>query len=128
MNGGSRDLRFSRKRVTGTHSIHLTAAIFNGAIDVESVTLEDVLHSNNLERIDCLKMHCEGAEFDILAHAPPDVLDRIGTMLITHSQDGTKIADVLTSRGFTVTTGQRSTLRAVNSRKTIVRGEICLAS
>ena len=88
---------------------------FVSTIDVESVTLADVLRSNGLDCIDFLKMHCEGAEFDILAHTPQDVLDRVGTILIKYSRDGAKIADLLTSRGFVVTWGQRATLCAMNN-------------
>jgi FkbM family methyltransferase len=88
---------------------------FVSTIDVKSVTLADVLRYNGLDRIDFLKMHCEGAEFDILAHTPQDVLDRVGTILIKYSRDSAKIADMLTSRGFTVTWGQRATLCAINN-------------
>jgi FkbM family methyltransferase len=87
---------------------------FVSTIDVESVTLADVLSSNRLERIDFLKMHCEGAELDILAHTPQDVLDRVGAIVIKYARDGTKIADLLTARGFVVEWGQRGTLCAVN--------------
>ncbi len=90
---------------------------FVNAIDVESVTLADVLSSNGLDRIDFLKMHCEGAELDILTHAPQDVLDRVGIILITYARDGPEIADLLTARGFLVAWGQRGTLRAVNQRR-----------
>ncbi len=90
---------------------------FVDAINVESVTLADVFDANGLEHIDYLKMHCEGADYDILAHAPLDVLDRIGVIFVTYSHDGTKIADMLSSRGFVVTWGHRSTLCAVNGRK-----------
>jgi len=88
---------------------------FVSTIDVESVTLADVLRSNELDCIDFLKMHCEGAEFDILAHTPQAVLDRVGTILIKYSRDGAKIADLLTSRGFVVTWGQRAMLCAMNN-------------
>jgi FkbM family methyltransferase len=88
---------------------------FVSTIDVESVTLADVLRSNGLDQIDFLKMHCEGAEFDILAHTPQDVLDRIDTIIIKYAQDGTKIADELIARGFVVTWGQRDTLCAMNN-------------
>jgi FkbM family methyltransferase len=88
---------------------------FVSTIDVESVTLADVLRSNGLDRIDFLKMHCEGAELDILTHTPQNVWDRVGTIVIKYSRDGAKIADVLTARGFVVTWGQRGTLRAINN-------------
>jgi FkbM family methyltransferase len=90
---------------------------FMSAIDVESVTLADVLSSNGLDHIDFLKMHCEGAELDILTHTPQDVLDRIGAIVVKYARDGAKIADVLTARGFVVAWGQRGTLRAVNKRR-----------
>ena len=88
---------------------------FVSTIDVESVTLADVLRSNGLDCIDFLKMHCEGAEFDILANTPQDVLDRIDTIIIKYAQDGTKIADELIARGFVITWGRRGTLCAVHN-------------
>ena len=88
---------------------------FVSTIDVESVTLADVLRSNGLDCIDFLKMHCEGAEFDILAHTPQDVLDQIDKIIIKYAQDGTKIADELIARGFVITWGGRGTLCAVHN-------------
>jgi len=90
---------------------------FVSAIDVESVTLADVFSSNGLDRIDFLKMHCEGAELDILTDTPQDVLDRTGAIVVKYARDGAKIADLLTTRGFEVTWGKRGTLRAVNKGK-----------
>jgi FkbM family methyltransferase len=89
---------------------------FVNAIAVESVTLADVFSSNGLDRIDFLKMHCEGAELDILTHTPQDVFDRVGAIVVKYARDGAKIANVLTARGFTIAWGQRGTLRAVNKR------------
>ncbi|MEI7827469.1 MAG: FkbM family methyltransferase [Euryarchaeota archaeon] len=87
---------------------------FFNAIDVESITLADVFSSSGLDRIDFLKMHCEGAELDILTHTPQEVFDRVGAIVVKYARDGAKIADVLTARGFVVEWGQRGTLRAVN--------------
>ena len=87
---------------------------FIRTIDVESVTLMDVFCSNGLDRIDFLKMHCEGAELDILTHTPQDVLDRVGAIVVKYARDGAKIADVLIARGFVVAWGKRGTLRALN--------------
>ena len=90
---------------------------FIRTIDVETVTLADVFSSNGLDRIDFIKMHCEGAELDILTHSPQDVLDRVGAIVVKYDRDGAKIADVLTARGFVVAWGPGGTLRAVNTGK-----------
>jgi hypothetical protein len=89
-------------------------ADFVRAIDVESITLEDVFISHGLERIDFLKMHCEGAELGILQHTPQDVLERVGTIvIIKYSGDGAHIAELLTARGFATTWGRRGALYAI---------------
>jgi hypothetical protein len=81
----------------------------------EAVTLADVFSSDGLDRIDFLKMHCGGAELDILAHTSQDVLKRVRTMVIKYARDGAKNADGLTARGFVITWGKRGTLCAVNT-------------
>ncbi|MEO0456624.1 MAG: FkbM family methyltransferase [Cyanobacteria bacterium P01_A01_bin.114] len=44
-------------------------------------TLADVLTLNKLERIDLLKVDCEGGEYDIFSEMAQDVYDRIGTLV-----------------------------------------------
>jgi len=46
-------------------------------ITVHSVTLEDVLEENSIEKVDLLKMDCEGCEYDALLNTPFRVLRRI---------------------------------------------------
>ncbi len=111
---GNKGLWVSEKKSYGHTFYPSKDRGFVDTIDVESVTLKDVLSSNGLNSIDFLKMHCEGAELDILTHTPQNVLDRVGTIVIKYARDGAKIADVLTARGFEVTWGKRGTLRAVN--------------
>jgi FkbM family methyltransferase len=112
---GIKGLWVSEKKSYGHTFYPSNGRSFVNAIDVESVTLADVFSSNGLDRIDFLKMHCEGAELDILTHTPQDVFDRVGAIVVKYAQDGAKIADVLAARGFTVAWGQRGTLRAVNT-------------
>lgn len=47
---------------------------------VRAVTLKDILDGYELDRIDFLKMDCEGAEYPILFSAEKSTLDRIGTI------------------------------------------------
>jgi FkbM family methyltransferase len=46
-------------------------------IEVRSMTLQEIMDSNNLEQIDFLKMDCEGSEGLILESAAKDCLHRI---------------------------------------------------
>ena len=113
---GIKGLSVSQKKSYGHTFYPSNTGSFVDAIDVESVTLADVLSSNGLDHIDFLKMHCEGAELDILAHTPQGVLERVDTIVIKYARDGAEIADLLTARSFVVTWGQRGSLCAVNKR------------
>lgn len=46
-------------------------------IEVPTTTLQDIMDSNHLERIDFLKLDCEGAEGPILSTTPGNYLKRI---------------------------------------------------
>jgi FkbM family methyltransferase len=71
---------------------------------VRAYSLTDFLESNDVRRVDYLKMNAEGAEYEILRAAPAPVVRRIGTMLIEchpHGPDGaTGLAGWLRARGF----------------------------
>jgi len=57
-------------------SMHFQAA--NAEVEkVRTVTLESFLDERGISQLDYLKMDCEGAEWDIVLQAPPDVLARI---------------------------------------------------
>jgi FkbM family methyltransferase len=77
-------------------------------ITVPSVTLEDVLDGNELDRCDFLKLDCEGAEFGILYSTPAAVLDRISRLAIeVHASDNPththeRLAAYLRGAGFRV--------------------------
>lgn len=57
-------------------------------LEVESVNLETVLNHYKIDKVDFLKMDCEGSEFAILYAASPSVLKRIKAMAVeTHQGD-----------------------------------------
>jgi FkbM family methyltransferase len=54
-------------------------------IEVETTTLEAILNDNHLDKIDFLKLDCEGSEYGILYGASPTTLSKILTLSIeTH--------------------------------------------
>ncbi|MFH1520143.1 MAG: FkbM family methyltransferase [Candidatus Micrarchaeota archaeon] len=60
-------------RNTGGHSIHQSDNTGTG-ITVRTTTLADIISQNRLEKIDFLKMDCEGAEYEIFRSVPLEVL------------------------------------------------------
>ncbi len=54
-------------------------------VEVQCTTLEAILEKNKLNKIDFLKLDCEGSEYDIVYGAPSTVLDKVSVIAIeTH--------------------------------------------
>lgn len=51
---------------------------------VQSVTLEEILDMNDLNKIDLLKIDCEGGEYDILLTAPDSVFSRVNNIVFEY--------------------------------------------
>lgn len=90
---------------TGGHSI-VESEGGDRKIDVEAVRLDDVLREEGIQRIDYLKVDCEGAEVQILRSLPDDIINSIQciVMEIHHPEDATDrgLAGWLKDRGFHV--------------------------
>lgn len=80
----------------------------NNKIEVEAVTLESIFHDHKLDRLDFMKLDCEGSEYAILYSAPETLLSSISAMSIeTHAGPGgnennASLAAFLKSKGFKV--------------------------
>ena len=48
--------------------------------EIQSKTLEAIIHENTLEHIDFLKMDCEGSEYGIFESTPKEIFDSIATL------------------------------------------------
>ena len=51
-------------------------------IDVEGITLDEVVASHRLERIDLLNIDSQGAEYEIIYGASPEMIARISTIVV----------------------------------------------
>jgi FkbM family methyltransferase len=75
---------------------------------VTTTTLEAIVNSNKIDKIDILKMDCEGAEYPILYSTPPSILKRIKLLLIeVHDLDNKdknylSLSTFLSSSGFKI--------------------------
>ena len=91
-------------------SILSTYSLINSNISeaVEMKTLEDIVKEQGLEKIDFLKIDCEGSEYDILENLPKTVYDMITTIsmefhdLRSDKYTGEHIINTLTLNGFDV--------------------------
>lgn len=61
-----------------------TSTATEGQIAVTSVSLADVLGRTEGDRIDLLKLDCEGSEYDILLNATPGILQRIDRIVMEY--------------------------------------------
>jgi len=91
--------------MSGGHSF-LSDLSGSRKIVVEAMSLKDIVERNNIERIDFLKVDCEGAEYEILFNCPDEVLDIIGKISMeVHSMKGNDILTMetyLRGKGFEV--------------------------
>jgi len=101
-------------------SLHWSGA-GSTATEVPTRTLRSFLAAEGIERVDFLKMDCEGAEFDILLAAGPEELSRIRRIVMEYhnlspEKNHRVLAAHLERHGFTVTVdegGWNGELRAL---------------
>jgi FkbM family methyltransferase len=76
---------------------------------VESLTLAGVIERLAVDRLDLVKLDCEGAEYDILFNSPPDVIGRIQRIVMEYHDHTTEhthpeLVRFLQQAGFVVET------------------------
>lgn len=75
------------------------------SVQVPTVSLDAIVEKHALDRIDLLKLDCEGSEFDILASASADVMDKVDAMVLEVHESGNqtleRMKDDLDGWGFT---------------------------
>ena len=84
------------------------------SIEVECTTLSNIIESNALDRVDVLKIDCEGAEYEILYSTPLQYFERIREIRMEyHILDSgqrhiKRLREFLSETGYTVTRVQPS--------------------
>ncbi|HVP24222.1 MAG TPA: FkbM family methyltransferase [Conexivisphaerales archaeon] len=79
----------------------------NGETETEALSLRDALALNKIERVDFLKMDCEGAEYEILFGCPDDTLSAVSRISMEcHDMDNKLTTEnmmlYLEGKGFSV--------------------------
>lgn len=72
-----------------TDDNQVVASVFSGfnksntkGIRVPCISLTHIFSNNNLEKIDLLKMDCEGSEYDIIYHTSSELIQKIDRMVV----------------------------------------------
>ena len=80
---------------TAFPSIHPTwsARPYVTRMKAECTTLGDILRLNGIDECDCLKIDCEGAEYEIFASAEENTLRRVKCIIMEYHPNG-QIADI----------------------------------
>lgn len=106
-NRGERDLYMGD---TLSHSMRPTHKVEQERVSVQCISLSDIFATNNLEKVDILKLDCEGAEFEILYNTPHECFARIAEIRMEYhnsaergSENCTDLIGFLAKRGFAVT-------------------------
>jgi FkbM family methyltransferase len=76
---------------------------------INAISLENAINRSGIERCDLLKLDCEGAEYDILFNAPPELFNKISRIIMEYHDgvvkyDHTMLADFLRKKGYSVRT------------------------
>jgi FkbM family methyltransferase len=103
--GGRRKLFLCEKDSCG-HSL-LGAGNY---VEVECITLSEILEGNNIETCSFVKIDCEGAEYEILFNTPEEYFNRIKRIFLEyhpyieeeHSYSSDKLVTLLKDRGFEI--------------------------
>ncbi|MEO7444377.1 MAG: FkbM family methyltransferase [Ferruginibacter sp.] len=115
-----------------TEDSQVVASVFEGfnkenlsRTTVPAITLEKIIHKHNLERIDILKMDCEGSEYDIIYNSPPEVIKMARHLAIEihdideRNQNFRSLKKYIEGLGYTVTSAPINNFcHAVDALKT----------
>jgi FkbM family methyltransferase len=91
-------------RRAGNASGHVVQNAMDSDIPVQSVTLAGLMAANKIERINLLKLDCEGSEYGIIQSTPADTWRRIDRIRLEfHNGNTDEIKSRLRANGFRAT-------------------------
>ena len=77
-------------------------------LEVRCITLSQLIADNNLEKVDLLKLNCEGAEYEIL-YSSADCLRRVDKVRLEYHNLDERRSNVTSLAGFLIQQGFRIT-------------------
>ncbi len=92
---GTQTLYLSPDNNTGGHSLHLKTHSEN-KVQVKTVRLSEFCQREKIEKIDFLKLDCEGAEFEIIL-SDPSILQKVRKIIMECHPYGNHTVDEMTA-------------------------------
>jgi hypothetical protein len=71
-------------------------------LEVETVTVEEIMERFSLHKIDFLKMNCEGCEYGIIRTLPANAFQSINEIILEFHNGPLDIPKILSKHGFTI--------------------------
>lgn len=78
------------KSISMSHSLNVVSDTY---VDVESITLRDILITNDIKKVDYLKLDCEGGEYDILYNTDSETFAKVKNILLEYHNQINKPGD-----------------------------------
>jgi FkbM family methyltransferase len=68
----------------------------------KATTIQSIYRNMGVERIDFIKMDCEGCEYDVLGSISEEILDRVNEILLEYHDGPHELPRILSNAGFNV--------------------------
>ena len=78
------------------------ASMPDGGLEVETVTVEEIMKRYSLSKIDFLKMNCEGCEYGIIRTLPSSAIESISEIILEFHSGPLDIPKILSGHGFSI--------------------------
>ena len=88
--------------ISPTKQVTDLGIVYDYEIEVETLTLQDLIEDFNLDRISLLKMDCEGCEYYVFNHTDQSILDKIEKVILEFHGGPQGIPNLLSKNCFTV--------------------------
>ena len=115
---GKQTLHYHLKRPYPTAASLVLSEGATKSIEVECVTLADIIENRGLEKLDLLKLDCEGSEFGIIYDTPAFYFDRIMKIALEYHENeglrsnGVALEKYVRSLGYQTAIGGKSMMWA----------------
>ena len=74
----------------------------DGGLEVETVTVDEIMKRYSLSKIDFLKMNCEGCEYGIIRTLPSSAIESISEIILEFHNGPLDIPKILSGHGFSI--------------------------
>lgn len=101
LNVSSRDP--NANSIDPTEAVKKMGINFDSRRIVEAVSLSDIINNHNLDKVDLLKMDCEGCEYEVFRNIDDETISRIDNIILEFHDGLQFLGEFLEKKGYNVT-------------------------